>query len=262
MGRCIISENPLERVIVLIPTYNEIENLVELHRRLRATWPDFVKVFILDDNSPDGTGKLAEELASRDKNLRVIHLENRKGLGAALVQGYKIALKNGGEFICTMDADLSHAPEVLPEIVDCCQKSKSDLVVGTRWIKAGGMIDIQVSRIFISKIGNTLSRHLLGLAYRDCNSNFRCYRRESLSSLAPVMESFSLRYGFLPEVIFHLHYSGWKISEYPIIFVNRQLGQTKIGFSEMFHSLLNIGRLSCRRLLGRPSKVPQKVHST
>ncbi len=250
----IAKDEMFKKLIVLVPTYNEVENLKELYRRLRLALPAYVKIYIIDDDSPDGTGQLAEELAREDVNLRIVHRKEKKGLGAALIHGYQVALKDGAELICTLDADLSHGPELMPGLVEHCLKSDSDLVVGTRWIKGGGMVDIKLSRLFISKIANALSQRLLGVPYRDCNSNFRCYRRKTLLYLAPLMTSFSKHYSFLPEVLFHLYHDGWRITEYPIVFINRQIGETKINFSEMSHALLNIIRLSVTRILSNGSK--------
>lgn len=245
----ITRDKMFEKLIVLIATYNELENLKELHRRLREVLPDYVRIYIIDDNSPDGTGQLAEELSKEDVNLRIVHRKEKKGLGAALIHGYQVALEDGAELICTLDADLSHNPKAVPGLVEHCLKSNSDVTIGTRWIKGGGMINIKLSRLLISKLGNALSQHFLGIPYQDCNSNFRCYHKKALLYLAPIMTSFSKRYSFLLEVLFHIYYAGGRITEYPIVFVCRQRGKTKVDFSEMFFALLNIICLSVKMIL-------------
>jgi dolichol-phosphate mannosyltransferase len=213
------------RIITVIPTYNEAVNLPQLVTALFAL-PVDIHVLVVDDNSPDGTGKIADELADRDNRVRVIHRVGKLGLRSAYLDGFRRVLDEGGDAILQMDADFSHDPKKIPEMIhklDSC-----DLVLGSRYIP-GGSVDNHwpLWRRSLSAFGNAYARTILNLPQQDVTTGFRLWRRETLLSL-PFDRIQSNGYIFLVEMAYLAHCLEFKIGEVPIYFADRQWGKSKM----------------------------------
>lgn len=230
--------------LVVVPTYKEIENIRKLIYRLVNGISVPVEIVVVDDNSPDGTAEAVIELKHSIQNLHLFRRNGRMGLGSAYLAGFQLVRDAGIEYVITMDSDLSHDPEVInrmaEEIKDC------DMVIGSRYIHDGKVLDFELWRIVLSKGGNFIAKILLGLKTKDCTSGFRCYRAEVLSALDVEQNVHSRRYIFLAELLFLLSRHGFRINEIPIIFRNRVAGKTKVNFKEMIHGLWTIFKLSVR----------------
>lgn len=243
---------------VIIPTYNEADNLPDLLEQLLAL-PLSLGVIVVDDNSPDGTGQLAEQWAEKyPDRVVVIHRPTKLGLGTAYLAGYKKALSElGASRVMTMDADFSHHPRYIPGMVALSQSKH--LVIGSRYVPGGGYRNWGWQRVVLSGMANMVTRLLLGLPVHDTTAGFRLYRREVLESI-PLHEIKSNGYSFLVEMLFICQRRGWQIGELPIIFEDRRKGQTKISQQEIWRAQKTILRLFVRRLMGRePQYPPQKV---
>jgi dolichol-phosphate mannosyltransferase len=233
---------------LVLPTYNESENIALLVPQLVAL-PVNLTVLVVDDNSPDGTGALAERLAGEHPGrVAVIHRPRKLGLGTAYLAGFRQALAAGAKYILTMDADFSHLPTYIPEMVARC--ASADLVVGSRYVPGGGAVDSPPLRRFISRGANFLAHWILGLKTRDVTAGFRLYRREVVASI-PLDNIFSSGYSFLTEVLFLIERRGWRVAEVPILFHDRKRGQSKISQAEIGRALYTVARLAYRRLRGR-----------
>lgn len=234
---------------VIVPTYNEKENLEPLVRRLLAQ-PLDLGVVVVDDNSPDGTGEIADRLAAEHPGrVDVVHRAGKLGLGTAYVAGFHHALHDGATFIITMDADFSHPPEKIPELVAKAQEGY-DLVIGSRYVPGGHAVECTLPRKMLSWGANAFARTLLGLKAHDTTAGFRCYRREVLASIA-LDEIFSNGYSFLMEMLYKVQRAGWRVGEVPIVFHNRQQGVSKISRNEIYKALYTVLRLFRDRLFSR-----------
>jgi glycosyltransferase involved in cell wall biosynthesis len=228
------------QAIVIVPTYNERENLAKLLLHLRAM-PGNVHVLVVDDNSPDGTGAIADAVAACDESVHVLHREGKLGLGTAYRAGFQYGLAHGFQYICTMDADFSHSPESLPLLIDKAAGGY-DLVIGSRYVPGGAVVGSPALRKFISYAANWLAHTLLGVEARDCTAGFRCYRRTVLESIE-LDRIFSSGYSFLIEMAFHCQHAGFRIGEVPITFVNRTEGASKINRREILKAFYTLVRL-------------------
>jgi dolichol-phosphate mannosyltransferase len=218
-------EKPSEkRVLVVVPTYNERENLGVLLEALWLHCPD-ANVLVVDDASPDGTGDLADAIAVTEPRLQVLHRAAKTGLGTAYVDGFKIALAQGFELVVEMDADLSHRPEDLPHLLEAA--STADLVIGSRNIPGGAVVGWSAIRRMISRGGSLYTRLILSLPVHDCTSGFKCFRREALIAL-DLSAVRANGYGFQVEVNYLCHLAGLRIVEVPIIFPDRMRGHSKM----------------------------------
>jgi dolichol-phosphate mannosyltransferase len=245
---------------VIVPTYNEADNLDELLRQLLAL-PTPIGAIVVDDNSPDGTGDMAEQWAAENPNrVHVIHRPAKLGLGTAYTAGFKKAIDDlGAERILTMDADFSHNPRYIPDMIALSRIKH--VVIGSRYVPGGGTRNCSQKRIFLSRGANFMARTLLGLKARDATAGFRLYRREVLQSI-PLDEIFSSGYSFLVEMLFLCQRRGWQIGEIPIIFEDRRKGQTKISRQEILKAQYTVLRLFLRRLRGgEPRRPPIAVSS-
>jgi len=243
-----------KKALVVIPTYNEIENLPELVEGVFQYLPE-CEVLIIDDDSPDGTGRWCDEYARTDRRLTCLHREEKLGLGSALLAAMRFALENDYTFTMTMDADLSHPPRYLPDIlakIDVAEKPQVDVVIGSRYIAGGTIRGWSFWRRLMSFAVNFFSRLLLGLKVRDCSSGFRCYRTKVLTRI----DSGQIRskgYSFEEEILWQLHRQGAHFAEIPFTFVDRGKGTTKISIKEAIAAggvilVLALDRLSgCRR---------------
>ena len=229
-----------QRALMIVPTYNERENLARLVLRLRAL-PGDVHVLIVDDNSPDGTGAIADAIAASDPGVQVIHRTAKLGLGTAYRVGFRHGLAQGYQFICTMDADFSHSPESLPLLL-AKAAAGYDLVIGSRYVAGGQVVGSPPLRQFISYAANWLAHIFLGVTATDCTAGFRCYRRQVLETI-DLESIFSSGYSFLVEMAFLCQRAGFRIGEVPITFVNRTEGASKINRREIVKAFYTLIRL-------------------
>jgi dolichol-phosphate mannosyltransferase len=230
-------------ILVVVPTYNERENLPVLAAGVLKR--DGFRMLIVDDASPDGTGAIADQLA-RDYpgRVEVMHRTAQRGLGRSYVDGLLHALKEGAaDFICQMDADLSHNPEYLPDLVNAA--ATHDLVIGSRYLNGVSVVNWPLHRIFLSAFGNRYIRLITSLPTTDCTSGFRCWRREALAQL-PIAGMVSDGYAFLVEMLYNAQRLGLRIGEVPIIFIERRQGQSKLSSSVLLESLVMPWRLVFR----------------
>ncbi len=242
------SECGLVKTRVVVPTYNEKENLPYLVTRLLAQ-PLDLGIIIVDDASPDGTGEIADRLAAEhDNRVQIVHRAGKLGLGTAYIAGFQQALLEPDvDLIVTMDADFSHPPEKIPEMVAKVAEGY-DLVIGSRYVPGGRAVECTLPRRMLSWGANAFARVLLSLKVRDTTAGFRCYRREVLVSIA-LDEIFSDGYSFLMEMLYKVQRRGWRIGEVPIVFHNRQQGVSKISRAEIYKALYTVLRLFRARLL-------------
>lgn len=236
-------------VLVVIPTYNERDNLPGLVRAVLAD-PHY-RVLVVDDGSPDGTGALADALAVEfPRRVEVLHRTGRRGLGRSYVDGLQHALAEGrADLICQMDADWSHDPKFLPAMVDAC--ATHDVVIGSRYLQGVSVVNWPLHRIVLSAFANRYIHAVTGLQINDCTSGFRCWRREALAKL-PLDRVVSDGYAFLVEMIYEAHIRGASVGEVPIIFVERRLGASKLSGGVLFESMLTPWRLRLRSLFRAP----------
>ena len=230
------------RVVVVIPTYNERENLAWIVGRLRAAMPQ-VDVLVVDDGSPDGTGRLADELAAADPQVTVLHRAEKAGLGAAYLHGFRVALERGYDVVGEMDADGSHQPEQLPAMLAALDHA--DLVIGSRWVKGGSVVNWPLHRKALSVGGNVYARALLGVPVRDVTAGYRLFRRTTLEKID--LESVeSLGYCFQTDLAWRTLQAGLTITEVPIEFVERVRGESKMNRDVAVESLRRITRWGLR----------------
>lgn len=233
------SHSSLGRVVMVVPTYNEADNIEWIIGRLRSAQPD-LDVMVVDDNSPDGTGKLVEALAANDPQIQVVHRTEKAGLGAAYRNGFRVALDQGYDVIGEMDADGSHQPEQLQALIDALA-SGADLVIGSRWVPGGSIVNWPRSREFLSRGGNIYVRLLLGLKVKDATAGFRLFRRQTLEAI-DIDTVTSTGYVFQTDMAYRTDQQGLKIVEVPIEFVERERGDSKMSKSVATESLKLITR--------------------
>ena len=226
----------LGRVVMVIPTYNESMNLAWIVERLRTAQPG-VDVMIVDDNSPDGTGKIADELAAADPHVTVLHRTQKAGLGAAYRAGFRVALDAGYDVVGEMDADGSHQPEQLHRLLDAL--AESDLVIGSRWVKGGSVVNWPLFRKLLSVFGNLYVRLLLGIKVRDATAGFRLFRRGTLEAI-DVRTVQSTGYVYQTDMAWRTLRAGLTVREVPIEFVERERGDSKMSGSVASESLKRI----------------------
>ena len=212
--------------LVCIPTYNERENVEAITRAVLAADPR-VDVLIVDDNSPDGTGELADALAAADPRVRVLHRQKKEGLGRAYLHAFRWALDQGYRFILEMDADFSHHPRYLPTLLDLAERGEADLVLGSRYVKGGGTVNWGAARKLISRGGSLYARTILGVRVRDLTGGFKCFRREVLEAL-DLGAIQSTGYAFQIELTFRTLRQGFRVREVPIVFEDRRVGHSKM----------------------------------
>jgi dolichol-phosphate mannosyltransferase len=239
------------RVLVVIPTYNEVENIRIITDRVRRAVP-VVDILIADDNSPDGTGQVADELAAADGQIHVLHRAGKQGLGAAYVAGFGWAEERGYDAVVEMDADGSHAPEELPRLLDALRDA--DAVIGARWVRGGSVVNWPAHRLFLSRGANVYTRIALGMPYRDATGGYRAYRMPVLAKL-DLGTVLSQGYCFQVDLTRRAHREGFRVVEVPITFAERERGASKMSgaiIGEAFWRVLVWG-LQARRdaLTGR-----------
>jgi dolichol-phosphate mannosyltransferase len=227
---------PLGRVVMVVPTFNEADNLAWIVGRLRAAQPD-VHVLVVDDNSPDGTGKIADELAAADEAVQVVHRAEKGGLGAAYKHGFRVALDAGYDVIGEMDADGSHQPEQLHLLLDALRDA--DLVIGSRWVPGGSVVNWPFRRELLSRGGNLYVRMLLGVSVRDATAGFRLFRRATLESIDLATVE-STGYVFQTDMVSRCLRLGLRVREVPIEFIERVRGDSKMSGQVAVESLRRV----------------------
>ena len=224
--------------VVLLPTYNEIENLPHIVPAILQAAP--VDVWILDDQSPDGTGTCADALAQTEPRITVVHRPAKEGLGKAYLDGFARTMAAGYERIIEMDADFSHQPKYLPELLSL--SNEYDLVLGSRWVQGGGTKNWPWMRRFISKGGSLYARLVLGVSIRDLTGGFKCFRRQTLETidLASIQTT---GYAFQIEMTYRVIKAGFRVKEMPITFVERQEGTSKMSQRIVVEAMLKVPTL-------------------
>ncbi|MBU0569910.1 polyprenol monophosphomannose synthase [Patescibacteria group bacterium] len=226
---------------IIIPTYNEKENIEKLVGKIIGLEIAGAKIIIVDDNSPDGTGEIADKLAKKYKGkIIVLHRACKLGLGSAYKAGFKKAFSDGFDCVVTMDADLSHNPATIPAML--IKLKKCDMVIGSRYVPGGKIIGFGIDRTLLSSLAQMINRTLLNINVSDSTSGFRAYRTESLKKIKPF-EIKSEGYSYLIEAAYKLQNKGFSIGEVPIVFTVRRLGKSKISQMEIFKALKTVVRL-------------------
>lgn len=239
----------MSRTIVVVPTYNESENLPALADRLLALQPP-IDVLIVDDASPDGTGEIGNGIAAREPRFHVLNRTGPRGYAAASREGLRRAIDEGFEIVCTMDADLSHDPATLPSLVAAVEGG-ADLAIGSRYVPGGEIVvDWGPFRHAVSRMGSAYARLMTGAKVQDCTSGFRCYRASKLDSIR-FEDMRSDGYSFLIEVLAALARARARVVEVPITYVDRRAGSSKISNSIVLEALLVTTGLGLRRIFGR-----------
>jgi dolichol-phosphate mannosyltransferase len=235
------------KTLVIIPTYNESENIGRIVPLVLEKDPS-IHVLIVDDNSPDGTGRIADEMASQDDRISVIHRQSKSGLGTAYITGFKFALENGYDLVFEMDCDFSHDPKYIVEFLEAVKDA--DLVLGSRYISGVNVINWPMSRLLLSYYANVYSRLVTGLPVKDATSGFKCFRREVLEAI-DLDRVKSNGYSFQIEMSFRAWKKGFKIKEIPIVFEDRKVGQSKMSKKIVREAVWMVWRLRLWSLLGR-----------
>jgi dolichol-phosphate mannosyltransferase len=243
-----------ERTLVIIPTYNERENLPLIVERLRGALPNAHNL-IVDDNSPDGTGVLADELADADRRIHVLHRTAKSGLGTAYVAGFRWGLDRGYSVLVEMDADGSHAPEQLSRLLAAVDAG-ADMVIGSRYVPGAEVVNWPRRRLVLSRTANLYSRIMLGIAINDITAGFRAYRREVLEAIS--METVNSRgYCFQIDLAWRAVKAGYLAVEVPITFVERERGVSKMSGSTIWEAVVSVARWGAR---GRFDNMRRRHH--
>ena len=222
------------RTLVITPTYNERENIEGLAEAVLAA-PGELHYLIVDDNSPDGTGALADEIAAREPRFQVLHRAGKLGLGSAYREAFTLALEQGFDAVISMDGDWSHDPKYLPDLV--AATTDADLVIGSRYLNGISVVNWELSRLIMSTVANTYARLVTGMPFRDCTSGFQCITRRALEAigLSAIQTS---GYSFLIDLKYRVLASGLRGVEVPIVFTDRRAGTSKISRHEIARSMV------------------------
>jgi dolichol-phosphate mannosyltransferase len=233
---------------LVLPTFNEAENVEALVEAVLAQLPASARVLIVDDDSPDGTGRIADELAARHERVRVLHRTTREGLGPAYIAGFRRALAEGAELVLEMDADFSHDPAYLPRLLAAAEEA--DLVIGSRYVRGGGVENWGLLRRAISRGGSAYARAVLGVDVHDLTGGFKCFRRRALEAID--LDAIAARgYAFQVEMTYRAIEAGMRVVEVPIVFRDREAGQSKMDGSIVTEAIWRVPMLRARRA-GRP----------
>ena len=248
--------NAAARAVVVLPTYNERENICAIVPAILAASTE-VDVLVVDDNSPDGTGKLADDLAAADPRVRVLHRERKEGLGRAYLHGFRVALDAGYGRILEMDADFSHSPNRLPALL--AASHGADVVLGSRYTDGGGTVNWGLGRKLLSRGGSLYARTILGLSVRDLTGGFKCFHRRVLEALdLPSVQSTG--YTFQIELTYRAVRRGFRVVEVPIIFADRRVGKSKMSRKIVLEAFWKVWRIRFDRnanALATPHALPR-----
>lgn len=238
--------DPPPRILVSLATYNERDNLAPLLAEIQKAAPS-AELLVIDDNSPDGTGRLADELAAQDPRLHVLHRPGKLGLGTAILAGMRYALEKNYDLFVNMDADFSHHPRYLPALLD--GMAGHDVMIGSRYVPGGGSENWPLRRRLISRSVNALVGLLMRIPARDCSGAYRCYRVATLRQ-AQLERVRSRGYSFQQEVLYRCRRAGARIGETPILFENRRAGKSKVNLAEAVRSMAMIFRIGVPAFFG------------
>jgi dolichol-phosphate mannosyltransferase len=248
---------PLERTVVLIPTYNERENLPRIVSRVRSAVPA-VDILVLDDNSPDGTGAVADELAAADPQVNVLHRPGKAGLGAAYLAGFSWALDRGYDAAVELDADGSHSPEQLPALLAAAETA--DVVLGSRWVRGGSVVNWPLARKVLSVGGNVYVKVLLGMPVNDATGGYRVYRTSALREMD--LHSVECQgYGFQVDMTWRAVQAGLTVVEVPITFVERVLGESKMSGAIISEAMRSVTKWAIAYRLGQMTGRTDKLRN-
>jgi len=232
-----------KRSLVVLPTYDEAENVLPLSQAVLDVAPG-LEVLVVDDNSPDGTGDLVAERMRAEPRLQLLRREAKLGLGTAYLAGFRYALEHDYDQVFTMDADFSHPPRYIPKMLEAMEHH--DVVIGSRYVPGGSIENWPVHRLLLSRFANFYARFLLRLPVRDCTAGFRCYSREVLETVEPF-EIRASGYSFLEEMAMRVCRCGFEVGEIPIVFENRRMGSSKIDSSEIYRAAWHVLVMALRR---------------
>ncbi|MFL5345236.1 MAG: polyprenol monophosphomannose synthase [Hyalangium sp.] len=230
----------MNRALVCIPTYNEADNLEPITQAVLKAEPR-VDILVVDDNSPDGTGQIADRLAAQEPRIRVLHREKKEGLGRAYLAAFRWALAEGYTYIIEMDADFSHDPRYLPSLLDTAEAG-ADLVLGSRYVTGGGTVNWGVGRQIISKGGSLYARTILGVGVHDLTGGFKCFHRRVLEGIG-LDQVQSTGYAFQIELTYRTLKKGFTVREVPIVFEDRRVGQSKMSRKIFLEALTMVWKL-------------------
>jgi len=235
---------PVMNSLVVVPTYNEVDNLPGIVESILEHAPQ-THILIVDDNSPDGTGALADKLSqAQPERLFVLHRARKEGLGQAYVEGFRFALDRGYDVIVQMDADFSHDPKYLPAFFEAIETN--DLVIGSRYVNGISVVNWDLKRLILSKAASFYVRLITRMPIADTTTGFKCWRREALLAIG-LDQLFSNGYVFLAEMSYRAYRKGMRIKEVPIVFVERRLGRSKMNGGIMIEGVLSVLRMRLRR---------------
>ncbi|MEE2674744.1 MAG: polyprenol monophosphomannose synthase [Myxococcota bacterium] len=244
-----VLESEPKRSLVILPTYDEAENVLPLAAEILEVAPD-VDVLVVDDNSPDGTADLVADRMATESRLHLLRREAKLGLGTAYLAGFRYALDRGYDQVFTMDADFSHPPRYIPQMLEAMERY--DVVIGSRYVPGGGIENWPLYRLLLSRFANFYARFLLRLTVRDCTAGFRCYSAEVLETVEP----FRIRasgYSFLEEMAFRVCRCGFEVGEIAIVFENRRAGSSKIDSLEIYRAAWHVLATALR-----PPRLPDR----
>ncbi|UCC43877.1 MAG: polyprenol monophosphomannose synthase [Candidatus Zixiibacteriota bacterium] len=238
-----------QRALIIFPTYNEKDNIEKIVHAVLPLDPR-IHVLIVDDNSPDGTGQIADRLAQKESKVQVLHREAKEGLGKAYIAGFKWAIEHGYDFIFEMDADFSHGPEYIKDFLREIQEH--DLVIGSRYISGVNVINWPMTRLLLSYFANVYSRVITGMPIRDATGGFKCFRREVLQAI-DLDDVHSSGYSFQIELNMRVWKKGFRIKEIPIIFIDRVAGASKMSKKIMREAIWMVWWLRLKSIFGKLS---------
>jgi dolichol-phosphate mannosyltransferase len=231
-------------VWLVVPTYNEADNIEALVGAVRKVLPTSRRILILDDSSPDGTGRIADRLAAEHEDVDVLHRALKEGLGPAYLAGFKRALEQGADLVVQMDADFSHDPAFLPRFIDAARNA--DLVLGSRYVPGGGVTEWGPTRRIVSRGGSAYARVMLGVRVRDLTGGFKCWRREALEAVD--LDSVASRgYAFQVEMTYRAIEAGLRVVEVPIVFRDRRVGSSKMSRAIVAEAIWRVPAMRLRR---------------
>ena len=229
---------------VVLPTYDERENIEALVAAVRERLPESRRILIVDDNSPDGTGEIADRLASAHDDVEVLHRESKEGLGPAYLAGFRVALAGGAELVMEMDSDFSHDPAYIPQLLRAVESA--DLAIGSRYAPGGGVTEWGRVRRFISRGGSRYARSVLGVRVNDLTGGFKVFRREVLEAI-DLDDVASLGYAFQVEMTYRAIKAGFTVVEVPIVFRDRTVGASKMSKAIVAEAIWRVPAMRMRR---------------
>ena len=237
----------VEKSLIIIPTYNELENIKKMIPEILGLYPDNMDILIVDDGSPDGTGNFVDELSKNEVKVKIIHRAKKSGLGTAYIEGFKFALKNNYDLIFEMDADFSHDPKEIKNFLNAIKFN--DLVLGSRYISGISVVNWPMRRLILSYLANLYTRIITGLPIKDATGGFKCYRRKVLESIN-LSKVKSNGYAFQIEMTFKAWKNKFTVSEIPIIFIDRTTGTSKMSKKIVREAIFMVWKLRIRSFLG------------